>query len=112
MDYQTVLYNPIYLVQGVSAVITLPDTTTVLKPVMVLDKTAGIEIKMGTDIQTIVPAAVVRMVELAAQGMKPPQLDYGTISFNGKNWKIVSHRLRPSPNGLDDGEALLVLEDD
>lgn len=111
MDYQTLLYDPVYLVQGVSAVITLSDATTVLKPVTVLDKTAGTEIKMAVDILTILPAAVLRVKELAKQNYVPDDLHRGKITFNGRTWTIVDNRLIPSPNGMDDGEAYMILED-
>lgn len=110
MDYQATLYNPIYTALGVPAHIE-PSSTADPADVTALDKTAGIAVTMsgGLELETIVPAAVVRMVELATVGLTREDLDDGTIALNGKTWRIKATRPRPSPKGEADGELLLLL---
>lgn len=110
MDLQSLLYDPIYSVIGVDAVLTLP--TGELIELVVLDKTAGIDTGDGVNAPTIVPAAVVRMVELVStNGIALKRLSdkNAKISFNGFTWRIESYRLRPSPKGENDGEVYLLL---
>ena len=108
IDYQSLLYDPIYLVQGVPASLTLVGGSVF--GVTVLDKTSGIDIGDSTaQVQTIKPAAVVRVAELRAAGIVAEYLPKASITFSGFQWKITSTRLRPSPNGENDGELFLIL---
>lgn len=111
MDYQATLYNPIYRSPlGVPATIT-PGSTAEPADVTVIDKTAGLVVPgSGIALETIKPGAVVRMVELAANGIARIDLEGGAITFNGATWKILGTLPRPSPKGEADGELLLILE--
>src|ERR1043165_4340820 len=105
MDYQAALYDPIYLISGVPCVITTAEGE-VLPTMTALDKTAG---GGGGDntgqLQTIVPAACIRITELRANDINGPQvLPDAKVSLNGKDWTVESYRLRPSPKGEGDGE--------
>lgn len=110
MDYQAQLYDPIYDVLGVPAMLEPKSGFTSVVDLTVIDKTAGVEVTEGKiGIQSIYPAAVVRMAELAANGVALGDLDQTPIAFNGRAWRIRSHRAVPSPHGEGDGERLLIL---
>ena len=111
MDYQATLYGPVYAQLGVSATLTLEGGGTPF-PFVVLDKTSGVDISFGGGeggVQTIAPAAVVRVPELRESGIKPNDLVEAVLAMNGYTWRVKSFKLRPSPNGEDDGEAYLLL---
>lgn len=110
MDYQAVLYDPIYNSLGVLA--TLTSSGGVTATVRVLDKTAGVAIDDPVKIETIVPAAKVRVVELTENDIALTDLPQGQITFNGSTWRIKSYKPMPSPNGESDGQALLILLDE
>lgn len=102
MDYQSLLYNPIYDALGVPAVI-------LGKTVTVIDKTAGVAIADKTQIETIRPVANVRAKELSEKSLIVADLPENIINFNGNNWRIKACRAVPSPNGIADGEYILIL---
>lgn len=110
MDYQATLYNPIYEALGVPAVL-VPDNTNGEVALTVIDKTKGVEIPQadGIQLQTVKPAATARMVEVLANGITVDDVDDATITFNDKSWRIVSHLMKPSPKGEDDGEVQFIL---
>ncbi len=107
MDYQAILYGPIYRVFGVTATIQLEGGDPF--DIVAIDNTDGVAVGNSVDVQTVLPAAVVLMPDLAAQGVAPGELDDGLITLNGKTWTIDAHRARPSPNGEADGELYLIL---
>lgn len=111
IDYQALLYNPIYSRIGVAATVT--PVTGLDVQVTVLDKTAGVEVALSDNVQisSIKPAAAVRMAELDDNDLEPADIDGGTITFNGKTWDIRGFLLKPSPNGESDGEAWLFLQE-
>lgn len=105
MDYQSLLYDPVYLIQGVAGSINGIGGFTVL------DKTAGLEVTpLGeTQLQTVKCAAVVRYRELQVLGISLDALIHGSLIMNGAAWRIESYLLKPSPNGQYDGEVVLFL---
>jgi len=107
-----VMLDPIYDVIGVEAqIVTAPGVP--LETVTVIDKTDGIDAALvGGDIsvQSIVPAAAVRVRELAEKDIDLADLLDGAITFNGATWTIKSHRPKPTPGGEADGELYLILE--
>lgn len=114
MDFQALLYNPVYGVIGVQAVLAIG--THVETGLTVLDKTRGVDlvkefgdVTTNVAIQTIVPAAVLRAAELIEREIDVEALIDATITFNAKSWRVRSYRLRPSPNGEGDGEIYLLL---
>ena len=110
MDYQSLLYGPVYATLGVEATLTLDATDAEPVTLTVLDKTAGVELGDKITISTILPAATVRVSELASNGVSIASLRLAMITFGGKDWAVMRHEYRPSPNGEVDGEILLVLE--
>lgn len=112
MDFQALLFDPIYLVQGVDATLTLAGVSESIDGLTVLDKTGGIAIEGdGPDVQTILPAAVIRVAELTAKGVTARQVIRAILEFNGKRWRVKTYRPKPSPKGELDGELFLLLED-
>lgn len=109
MDYASLLFDPIYSIQGVPAAITLA-SGTLLDGLTGLDKTSGVDVGGGdVQIQTIVPAAIFRVRELREKGAVPADLPKASLIMNGFEWRVNSYRLKPSPKGEHDGEVLLLL---
>lgn len=111
MDYQSLLYDPIYSTTAVAGTITFEDSTPPMD-VSVIDKTTGVDIGDTVQEQVIVPAATMRVKEVLDKGLSEfSQLLGATIAFNNKSWSIESYRLLPSPNGERDGEVFIILEE-
>jgi hypothetical protein len=109
VDFQTLLYDPNYLIFGVEATITPRDSVTP-HSVTVIDKTQGVEVVAGdSDMQTIRPAARVRMQNITAAGLTRAMLRRASFVMNGKNWRIESSQPLASPNGENEGELMLLL---
>lgn len=110
IDFGALLYDPIYAVLGVPALLT-PSTDASEIPLTVIDKTEGVAIDEGNgiSISTIKPAAMVRMSEITAKGMTRDDLKKGSICFNGHDWTIVATQPKPSPSGS--GELYLILQE-
>lgn len=109
MDYQALLFDPIYSIQGVPAALLLANGT-LLDSLTALDKTAGIDVGGGdVQVQTIAPAAVLRVAELTARGVALDDLIKAKLLMNGNEWRVNSHRPKPSPKGQRDGEVYLIL---
>jgi hypothetical protein len=109
VDYQVLLYNPIYLVLGVPAVIHMGTPLGDIE-VTVVDKTVGVTLNQGPDLQTEVPAAAVRAAEIVAAGIQLDELDGKLLRMNGVDWRISSLYRKPSPLGESDGEIYLLLD--
>jgi hypothetical protein len=102
MDYQSLLYDPIYNMLGVPA-------TGLDQTITVIDKTTGVAIPDKTLIETVRPVANVRAKELAQKNIAVADLPENIITFNGNDWRIKTTRSVPSPNGEADGEYMLIL---
>lgn len=118
MDYASLLYDPNYSIFGVAAVLTM-DCGEPPMTITAIDKTSGIIVGGTTDngsrafggsvdVQTILPAAVVRAAELADIDLA--NLEDASLELNGKTWTVKSYMLKPSPKGEGDGEVFLILE--
>ncbi len=109
-DYNSVLFDPIYAIQGVPATLRLDDWGEDIS-VTAIDKTSGVAVSVSGDpeIQTIRPAAAIRVAELTAAGVTRADIDTGTIEMNGTVWRLEATLPRPTPNGEDDGELWLIL---
>lgn len=112
MDYTAVLLDPIYDGLGVAASLTPNRAGAAPAPVTVLDKTATIEVSEQFDIHTVRPAATVRVRDLTDAGVAVGEVDGGTLEFNGRVWRIDSHRMKPTPDGEASGEMLMWLTDE
>lgn len=107
LDYQSLLYDPIYGTLGVAASLTSSEGTTAI--VTVIDQTVGVAVSDNPLIETTRPACKVRATELAANGIARADLPDGEIIFNGTTWRIKATQPVPSPNGEADGEYQLIL---
>lgn len=109
IDYRSLLFDPIYSIQGVPAALLLADGR-VIDGVTALDKTAGIDVGGGdVTVQTIAPAACLRVNELTEKGVALDDLLRSRLLMNGNEWKVTSHRPKPAPTGERNGEVFLVL---
>jgi hypothetical protein len=64
----------------------------------------------GFELQTLQPAADVRMSELNAKGVTDLiVLRRAAIEVAGETWRIESWRMKPSPEGEANGEVRLML---
>lgn len=109
MDYQTLLYGPIYDVLGVPGILHMGGLLGDV-PVTVIDKTAGLTLQQAVDVQTVRPAAAVRAAELVARGVNLDKVTDKILTFNGGDWQIVGLHPNPSPNGEADGQIWLILD--
>ncbi|MBR0876884.1 hypothetical protein JQ608_06670 [Bradyrhizobium liaoningense] len=108
MDYQAAMLNPIYVTVGVPCVLSIG---SVDHDLTALDKTVGTLFTFTNGgVETVVPAAVVRMRELAALGVLPADVDGATLALNGSMWTVNTHEMKPSPKGEADGEVYLLLK--
>jgi hypothetical protein len=111
LDYDALLYGPLYDQDtgfGVAALLD-PDSTGEIA-LTVIDKTEGVLLDEGRGLQiaTVKAAALVRMSELAANGILRAALKQRTIAFNNGTWTILSTEPKPNPAG--GGELYLILE--
>jgi hypothetical protein len=111
MDYQALLYSPVYNVLAVDATLYMGGLIG-NKTFAMIDRTAGITLNQAVDVQTVLPAATVRAPDIIAAGIAIGDLDGKILTLNGKDWRISGVHPNPSPNGEDDGEYYLILEGD
>jgi hypothetical protein len=109
INWTKTLFAPIYKTLGVPITFILVNTSVI--EVLGLDKTGGVEVSEGISLQTIRPAAVLRMADLAAIDVAPDELMDAVCSINGESWKVKSYYPRPSPGGEGDGELYLILSE-
>lgn len=110
IDYQALLFDPIYGVLGVDSVLAREDVSETAA-LVVIDKTAGVVLGEDVSNQTIEPAAIVRNAELAERGVALNTLRDAVLTFNGQAWRVKSYRPKPTPKGEADGETYLILEE-
>lgn len=81
--------------------------------VKIIDKTRGLVFsEENADVQTILPAATMRMATLEDNALDRNDLDGGSLTINGKVWTIKAHSLKPNPDGELKGEVVLLLSDE
>lgn len=110
MDYAAFLYDPVYSVIGVTAQLTVSETVGP-QDIVAIDKTIGVQVAdpQNGEVLRIVPAATVRMKQLAALGITPAMLDDNILVLNGNTWEIEAHLMMPAPTGEAEGEVMLYL---
>lgn len=110
VDYQALLFTPIYATLGTPAALTVLGTR--YDGLTVIDKTTGIEVTDGpTGVQTILPGCFARIAELDAKGINREALDGATWEFNGKEFRINSYMPRPTLAGERAGELIFLLSE-
>lgn len=106
MNFQGLLYNPIYN-SFLCSDATFLSTGATLR---VFDATTGLPIPDArTQIETVRPVCFVRAAELASKNIALADLPESLITFNGNTWRIKANRPVPSPAGEADGEIMLIL---
>lgn len=111
VDFDALLFEPVQTIFGDDAAVLATTGSAGSITLSAIDKTAGIEVAGGIDVQTILPAAVIRMAELIGKGVSRLDLDGATLTLNGKAWLVETHRLVPGPGGEAAGECLLLLSE-
>jgi hypothetical protein len=108
IDWDTKLLDPIYERQGFAASFVSRDGARA--DLVVMDKTAGVEIDQGAvRLQGKQPAACVRVRELEAKGLDPLKMKDGRLTFAGNAWNVESVRPKPKPGAK--GELYLFLQE-
>lgn len=107
IDYQSILYDPIYATLGIPIVLTTVGDEEKSVTVLNLTKPSSFS-GFGVDFQAFQPSVKIRMSELSDIS---PQTDLvgGELSMDGKSWRIKSYEYNASPNGNSDGELRLLL---
>lgn len=91
----------------------VPGTGGVPVLIKAIDKTVGVEVFNDSVAgMTIRPAAYLRMSDVTSNGLTRGDLDQGTLTISDKTWRIVSHLLRPNPDGELKGEVCVLLMDE
>lgn len=111
VNFNALLFDPIHTIFGEEATLT-PETSSGPLTLSAIDKTAGVPVGDPHGVETIVPAAVIRMAELLAGGLSAADLSGAALELNDKTWRVESYRLLPTPKGEADGEAMLFLIED
>ena len=112
MDYQVILYDPIYAAFGSPAILTPNRPEAAAVAVTVIERTTTIDASEEFELGTLRPGAFVRRPELANIGIAPAELDGGTLAFGARRWRIEAHAPRPGPDGEASGEILMYLIED
>jgi hypothetical protein len=108
IDYSALLYDPVYASLGVPARMT---TTAGVADITVIDDTRAKAHTSGSlETKSVGPGAFARIPELTAKGVERSDYKGSMLSFNGRMWAVRSYELRGSPNGEDEGEVRLLLE--
>lgn len=109
MDYQATLYDPVYRVLGVAAVLDLGTDGEV--SLTVIYKAPSENVGDVVLVATNPPSCRVRMRELAAKDVTRADLDGRIITLNQKTYTVVNTELLPAPTGEADGELRMVLSE-
>lgn len=108
IDYDALLLDPIYQRIGIAAQFVSLDGARA--DLIVLDKTAGVELADGpVALHTSRPAACVRVSELINNSLDRSKMKNGRLTFNGGSWNVEATRPKPVPGGQ--GELYLFLQD-
>jgi len=106
--FTTTLFDPVYAVLGVEAVLTPSGGSA--NTITAIDKTRGAEIgDLNIGIMSVRPVAAVRAAELIELSIDRGTLDGGALVLNGVSWVIDAHLEKPTPSGAGDGEVWLIL---
>lgn len=108
IDFDGVLLAPLYAVLGVDAVITVAGNDY---DIVVIDKTAGVEVGGNVEVPTVVPAAAVQYATLTGVGLSAADTVDASISFHGFTWTVYAYKLDPNPSGERSGEVMLLLKE-
>lgn len=121
INYDKVLQTPLYAVLSTDATITSSVNPSLGElAIKVVDKTRGVSLvndydrdrdRQHTAIETVAPAAFLRVTELEAAGWTRSDLRRGTITMNGKSYRIESAKPQSTVSGEGQGELMLILSE-
>jgi hypothetical protein len=118
VDFSEQLYNPVYAVLGVPAVLSVAGSGGAEVDITVIDDTRPnvLPIAAGggtpAEVRSVGPGAFARVPELAEKGIARADYADAVLAFNGRTWIVRSWELRGSPNGEDMGEVRFALKAD
>lgn len=107
IDYQSLLYDPIYQTLGIEVTLTTADDQELSLTALNLTKPSTYT-GFGVDFQAFQPAVKIRMSELSGLSLQDDILG-GELLMDGETWEIKSYERNASPNGNSDGELRLLL---
>lgn len=111
MDWNDILYSPIYAMFATEALITPSGQSAVI--ISVVDKTAGFDVNLNTvELPSLKPVVFAMMAELAAKGLTLDSVRDATLQLGLNRWLIKSVKQRPGPDGKGSGEAMFILQKD
>lgn len=110
MDFEDLLYRPLYAMFGVDA--TIRGLYFDSFPVRVIDMTSGIEVGDNVGVKTMRPAAIVLVKDLGQNGLGREDLEEVTLEMNDSYWRVKATMPKPGPSGEPRGELYLILEED
>ncbi len=116
VDFNVQLYDPVYAVIGVPAVLTVAGADTGAS-ITVIDDTRPKTLPISTgaqaaDVHSVAPGAFARVPELTENGIARADYADAVLAFNGRTWIVRSWELIGSPNGEDLGEVRFALKAD
>lgn len=94
------LYDAIYGLMGVSATLAGASITAI-------DETRGVDVSNDPIVQTVKPAARVRMSDLTANNLTTADLKDSGLTINGREWRVKSFVELPNKSG--DSQVRLIL---
>jgi len=110
IDYNALLYDPVYAVLGVPAMLT---HTAGVADIVIIDDTRPKTSVSGQLIMlSVEPGAFARVQELKAKGVDRSDWrgNASMLAFNGRTWIVRNYEIRGSPNGEDLGEVRFLLK--
>jgi hypothetical protein len=108
LDYNSLLYDPVYLELGVSCVFVQGSKEATIS---VIDDTRPITLPAGSlEVRSVGPGAFARIQELETNGIAREDYQDAGLNFNGRTWIVRSWELRGNPNGEDFGEVRFLLK--
>ena len=110
IDYSADLYDPVYAVLGVSAVLTAAGTAGEITLTVIDDTRPKTQTSGSVEVRSVGPGAYARIPELTSHGIARDDYMDAVLTFNGRDWVVRSYELCGSPNGEDVGEVRFLLK--
>jgi len=110
MDFEDLLYRPLYAMFGVDA--TIRGIYFDSFPLRVIDMTSGIEVGDNVGLKTMRPSAIALVKDIAGNGLGREDLEEAVLEMNDAYWRVKATMPKPGPSGESRGELYLLLEED
>ena len=111
IDYNAVLYDPVYGELGVPATFAPAGTAGEVTLSVIDDTRPKTQTSSGVETRSVGPGAFARIPELERNGIRRDAYIDAILMFNGRSWIVRSYELRGSPNGEDVGEVRFLLKE-